>query len=118
MGKKKLFFGWTNFKWFVTEVMNIYSTKPSYFSKKRIESGIAFVIAQHGMVFFLAHKYTTLTMGEFLLWAGTEFAVCGYMVNKIQKDKVTQDVRDDSAPIEEAPVDSDIKPTDAGKPVI
>ena len=28
-------------------------------------------------------------MGEFLLWAGAEFAVSGYIINKIQKEKST-----------------------------
>jgi len=84
---KTYFFGWTNIKWFCREVMNIYSNKPSFFSKKRIESGIAFIIAQWGMISFLLEKHTTLTMGEFLLWAGAEFAVSGYMINKIEKEK-------------------------------
>ena len=26
-------------------------------------------------------------MGEFLLWAAAEFAVSGYIINKIQKEK-------------------------------
>jgi hypothetical protein len=76
-------------KWFFTEFMNMYSGKKSYFSKKRIESGIAFVIAQWGMMFFLLEKHSTLNMGEFLLWATVEFAVAGWMVNKIQKEKST-----------------------------
>lgn len=88
MKNKKYFFGWTNIKWFITEIMNIYSNKESYFSKKRIESGVAFVIAQWGMIFFLLEKHSTLTMGEFLLWAGAEFAVSGYIINKIQKEKI------------------------------
>jgi hypothetical protein len=74
-------------KWFFTEFMNMYSGKKSYFSKKRIESGIAFVIAQWGMIFFLLEKHSTLSMGEFVLWATVEFAVAGWMVNKIQKEK-------------------------------
>lgn len=69
--------------------MNMYSGKKSYFSKKRIESGIAFVIAQWGMIFFLLEKHSTLSMGEFVLWATVEFAVAGWMVNKIQKEKST-----------------------------
>ena len=85
--QKKLFFGWTNLKWFCTEIINIYSTKKSYFSKKRIESGLAFIIAQWGMIFFLLEKHSTLSMGEFLLWAAAEFAVSGYIINKIQKEK-------------------------------
>lgn len=86
-------------KWFLTEIMNIYSNKPSYFSKKRIESGIAFIIAQWGMVFFLLKKHETLTMGEFLLWAAAEFAVSGYIINKIQKEK-----QQDSGTQEEEPI--------------
>ena len=87
--KSKWFFGWTNVKWIFTEFMNIYSTKKSFFSKKRVESGIAFIIAQWGMIFFLLEKHSSLSMGEFLLWAAAEFAVSGYIINKIQKEKST-----------------------------
>jgi hypothetical protein len=76
-------------KWFFTEVMNMYSANDSYFSKKRIESGVAFVIAQWGMIFFLMEKHSKLSMGEFLLWASAEFAVAGWMITKIQKEKNT-----------------------------
>jgi hypothetical protein len=86
--KKKIYFlGWTNLKWLLRELMDIYSTRKSFFSKKRVESGLAFIIAQWGMIFFLLEKHTTLSMGEFLLWAGAEFAVSGYIINKIQKEK-------------------------------
>jgi hypothetical protein len=74
-------------KWFFTEIMNMYSATDSYFSKKRIESGIAFAIAQWGMIFFVLEKHKDLSMGEFLLWASAEFAVAGWMINKIQKEK-------------------------------
>jgi len=85
--KTKYFFGWDNIKCGFKELINIYSSKTSYFSKKRIESGIAFLIAQWGMVYFLYQHHQTLTMGEFLLWAAAEFAVSGYMINQIQKEK-------------------------------
>ena len=88
--KKKYFFGWTNIKWFLWELRDIYSNKNTFFSKKRVESGIAFIIAQWGMVFFLLQKYQTLTMGEFILWAAAEFAVSGYIINKIQKEKESE----------------------------
>lgn len=94
--KKKWFFGWENIKWFCKEIMNVYSSKPSYFSKKRLESGVAFIIAQWGMIFFLLQKYPTLTMGEFLLWAAAEFAVSGYIINKIQKEKESQASTDET----------------------
>jgi len=93
---KKWFFGWQNIKWFFREIINVYSSKPSFFSKKRLESGIAFIIAQWGMIFFLMQKYPTLTMGEFLLWAAAEFAVSGYIINKIQKEKESQTPTDEN----------------------
>ena len=90
VSKKKYFFGWSNIKWGIKELIEIYSTEKSFFSKKRVESGLAFIIAQWGMIFFLLQKYQTLTMGEFILWAAAEFAVSGYIINKIQKEKESE----------------------------
>lgn len=87
MKKKKWFFGWTNIKWFITELVNLYTGKPSYFSKKRIESGLAFVIGQWGMIYFILENLPKMTTSDMVLWAGVEFAVSGYMVNQIQKEK-------------------------------
>lgn len=89
--QKRWFFGWENIKWGIKELIKIYSPKASFFSKKRIESGLAFIIAQWGMIFFLLQKYESLTMGEFILWAAAEFAVSGYIINKIQKEKAPTD---------------------------
>jgi hypothetical protein len=60
MRNKKYFFGWTNIKRGITELIKIYSHKPSSLSKKRIESGVAFIIAQWGMVFYLLKQYPNL----------------------------------------------------------
>ena len=87
MSNKKYFFGWGNIKKGITEIIRIYSSKPSYFSKKRIESGIAFVIAQWGMVFYLLKKYPDLTMVDISMWASIEFGVSGYIIHQIQKEK-------------------------------
>jgi len=87
MIKKKLFFGWTNIKWFITEMVNLFTGKPSYFSKKRVESGIAFFIGQWGMIYFVIENLSKMTTSDMVLWAGVEFAVSGYMVNQIQKEK-------------------------------
>lgn len=84
---KKYFFGWTNIKFVIKEIIKIYSTKASYFSKKRLESGIAFVIAQWGMIYFLLEKHTIMTSSDLAIWAGIEFAVSGYIINHIQKEK-------------------------------
>ena len=83
----KTFFGWSNIKWLIKEIMNIYSVNKSFFSKKRIESGIAFIIGQFGMIFFLIQKYQGMTMTDMAIWAGMEFAISGYMLNQIQKEK-------------------------------
>ena len=87
MNKKKYFFGWNNIKWAIKEVVNIYSSKKSFFSKKRIESGIAFVIAQWGMIFFLLENINKMSSSDLFIWSGIEFAVSGYIINQIQKEK-------------------------------
>ena len=50
---KKYFFGWKNIKWIVRELRDLYSDKSTYFSKKRVESGVAFLVGQFGMVYWL-----------------------------------------------------------------
>lgn len=83
----KSFFGWSNIRWFITEIGKLYSAEKSYFSKKRIESGLAFLIGQWGMIFYMLEKHSSLTMNEVLFWSATEFAIAGYMVKEIQKEK-------------------------------
>lgn len=90
MKNKKFFFGWTNIKWFVKEIVNMYSAKESFFSKKRIESGVAFIVAQWGMIFFLLEKHQDLTMTDLIMWAAVEFTISGYMVHQIQKEKKSE----------------------------
>ena len=90
MGKIKLpktFFGWSNIKWVIKELINVYSTKKSFFSKKRLESGMAFLIGQFGMVYFLIQNHANMTSSDLAIWAGIEFAISGYMINQIQKEK-------------------------------
>jgi hypothetical protein len=87
MKNKKYFFGWTNIKWFITEIGKQYGNTDSFFSKKRIESGIAFGVGQIGMIFFLVKKYETLGMSDVIMWASLEFAIAGYIVSQIQKEK-------------------------------
>ncbi len=77
----------TNIQWFIKEVGKIYSTENSYFSKKRIESGIAFVVGQWGMVYFLLQNINVMSSSDLAIWAGIQFAIAGYLVNHIQKEK-------------------------------
>jgi hypothetical protein len=39
------------------------------------------------MIEFLVKKIDTMTSSDIAIWAGIEFAVAGYMVNQIQKEK-------------------------------
>lgn len=84
---KKYYFGWTNIRWFISEIGKIYSSKHSFFSKKRIESGVAFLISQWGMVYWLLTKSDVMNTTDFAIWAGIELAVAGYILNQIQKEK-------------------------------
>ena len=86
---KTYFFGWTNIKKLVTEIVNIYSNRDSFFSKKRIESGVAFIIGQWGMIEFFIKKVNTMTTTDLTMWAAIEFAIAGFMITQIQKEKAT-----------------------------
>lgn len=88
---KKYFFGWQNIKWLIKEVGEMYSSRKSFFSKKRIESGIAFVIGQWGMIFFLMENHSKMTTSDLVLWSGVEFIIAGYTTHQIQKEKKNND---------------------------
>jgi len=81
------YFGWNNIKWFINEMRDIYSNKDSYFSKKRIESGVAFILMQWGMITYFLFKYQSMDMYDLIMWAGVQGVICGYTINKIQKEK-------------------------------
>ena len=91
MKNKKYFFGWTNIKKLFTEILKLYSTTPSFFSKKRVESGIAFIVAEWGMVFFILKKYPDLTMTDIIMWATIQFTISGYILHQIQKEKKNEE---------------------------
>jgi hypothetical protein len=74
-------------KWFFTEILNIWSDNDSYFSKKRVESSIAFTIGQVGMVIFFCTKVKEMDVYELLMWVSVEFLIAGYTINHIQKEK-------------------------------
>ena len=73
--------------WFIKEIFKIYSSQSSYFSKKRIESGIAFVIAEWGMIYYMISKIDTLSSVELFTWASIQFCAAGYIISQIQKEK-------------------------------
>jgi len=85
--KKKYFFGWTNIKWLIRELIAVWSNGNSYFSKKRIESTIAFASAVGAILGFMISHRATITNSEVLSDATLLFVISGYMVNQIQKEK-------------------------------
>ena len=85
--EKKWFFGWSNIKWLIKELIKLYSVEISYFSKKRVESGVAFLVGQFGMIYFLMVNIDKLDSTDIALWASIEFAISGYIVSQIQKEK-------------------------------
>lgn len=88
-------------KWFFTEIMNMYSSKPSFFSKKRVESGIAFFIAEWGMIHWLVNKYPDMTTSDFGIWAAIQLASAGYIVTQIQKEKAALSSSEENSTSEE-----------------
>lgn len=87
------FWGWNNFKWICRELMKLGSNEPSYFSQKRINTFVAFYSGQMGMasiLIYMMNRPEYLSMGEFLLWAATEFAIAGYALNQTQKEKMAK----------------------------
>ena len=85
--KHKFFFGWQNIRKALREIVKIYSNEPSFFSKKRVESGISFFVAQGGMIAFLVLHVDTMSSSDIALWAGIEFAAAGYVISQIQREK-------------------------------
>jgi len=83
-----------NIKWFFSEILKMYSAEKSFFSKKRVESGVAFFIGEWGLIYFLIKSYATITMSEVALWATIQFAIAGYIINQIQKEKKTNESGD------------------------
>jgi len=83
-----LFVGRKQFTWLVKELIKMYSANAkSYFSKKRIESGIAFIIAEHGAIFWLAKKYADMNTTDFGIWITIQLAIAGWYVSQIQGEK-------------------------------
>lgn len=78
---------WT---WLKNEILNIYSSQESFFSKKRVESGIAFLFAQIGMMTFLFINLDAMDTGDIIAWSAVEFSVAGYTVAQIQWEKKRQ----------------------------
>ena len=43
------------------------------------------------MIYFLVQNIDKLTTSDIALWAGVEFAIAGYIISQIQKEKKVED---------------------------
>lgn len=75
--------------WVAKELIKMYSDSPSFFSKKRVESGIAFIFAEGGMIYYL-FRHLDMDMTSMLMWAGLQFGIAGYTVSQIEKTKIQE----------------------------
>jgi hypothetical protein len=91
MEKPTRVFSFKTLEWLIKELGMMYSVHDHFFSKKRIESGIAFIIGQIGMVYWILKNVEQMTSSDIALWAGIEFAIAGYIVHTIQKEKKVSD---------------------------
>jgi hypothetical protein len=83
------YFSWLeSVKWFLMELLKVASGQPSFFSKKRLESGIAFFVVIWGCIFWLLKKYVIMTTSDFVLWATIPLSIAGYIIYNIEKAKL------------------------------
>jgi len=66
----------------------MYSSKPSYLSKKRVESGLAFAVGELGYIIYFIYNLDSLTTTEVIALSTLQFTIAGYLVNHIQKQKI------------------------------
>lgn len=78
---------WNKLEYYITELISMWSNQDSFFSKKRIESAVAFCIAEWGMITWLQCRISTISMEDFKYWAGGQFIIAGYTVWQIQSEK-------------------------------
>lgn len=92
-----MFFGWANIKWFIKEFVAMYSSKESYFSKKRFESSMAFLGGYWIILYHVWSCRLTISNSEILADAALLFGIAGYTVTQIEKNKVATPTK----PVEE-----------------
>lgn len=85
--KRKYFFGWNNIKRLIHQIAKIGSDQPSFFSQKRIQQLIAFIVLEWGSIYWIIEKHVAMITSDFVLWAGVQCAVAGYALHHVQKEK-------------------------------
>lgn len=79
--------GKDKYKWFWKEVINMYSGNDSHFSKKRIESGIAFLFSFWMTIFYLKNRIADMDIWAFGYVLTAWLFIAGYTVKQIEKEK-------------------------------
>jgi len=91
--KKKYFFGWTNIKFFIVELIKLGSNSPSFFSQERIHQGIAFVTMISGLIYWLLLNTKGMPVLDIIAWAGLLGVICGYQLKAIMDEN--KDIKKD-----------------------
>jgi hypothetical protein len=76
-----------NLRWGIKELIKLYSGEPSYFSKKRIESGVAFSFAFWMTVYYLRRNIDGMDIWSFGYVLTVWLFIAGYTVQQIQREK-------------------------------
>jgi len=76
-----------NLRWFVKEMVKLYSGEPSYFSKKRVDSGIAYAFAFWMTVFYLKNRISDMDIWSFGYVLTAWLFIAGYNISQIQSEK-------------------------------
>lgn len=86
----KGFFGWENSKWFIRQIRDTFSNKPSYFSRKRIESFFIFINATILLDIWLYKNIDDLNWEGMVAIYGAQMIYAGYQVTQIRKDIINK----------------------------
>lgn len=81
------FFGWESIKWHLREIAATFSNKPSYYSAKRIERALLFLVALALHALYIYTHRSTLTPEQVLLLTGPLFVFAGYSMAQTQIEK-------------------------------
>lgn len=81
---------WKRFCWYISEFNKVFSDEPSFYSGKRIKEWIAFITGEYMLVhgFIILLQKDKLDYTSICFMAGMAFAVAGYQLNQIQKEKL------------------------------
>lgn len=84
---KEPLFTYENFKFFIVELIKLGSTKPSYFSLKRVLIIHGWIIAQWGLIQWLCHNWDVVDYVGIVAWSGVNLSSNIITTFFVQKEK-------------------------------